>query len=195
MKKLELKKELLFFLIFTAHSIFAMHPPLAQPKPRKPSAPLVHNEQIHTVSSDAQSDWELKLEEQLILPTLIGSQDSFNKYEYEYLRAAFYKKIPEVMRCINGGARVNAKGKTGFNALHLALYQGRIDYTLIFFLMAHKIDVTCINNSGQTPLTFAVQSLIHSQKKDDWNIVHSLLTQMLELGAIPSNEDIMHHCA
>ena len=181
----------ILFLAIIVQPIFAMNPPLAQPKPRKPSAPLVHNEQIHTISSDAQSDWELKLEEQLILPTLIGIQDSFNKYEYEYLRAAFYKKLPEVMQCINRGARVNTKGKTGFNALHLALYQGKVNYTLIFFLMANKVDVTAMNNSKQTPLNFAVQSLIHSQKKDDWNIVHFLFTQMIELGAIPSDEDIM----
>ena len=85
----------ILFLTITAHSIFAMNPPLAQPKPRKPSAPLVHNEQIHTVSSDAQSDWELKLEEQLILPTLIGTEIHSTNMNMNIYVPLFIKNYPK----------------------------------------------------------------------------------------------------
>ena len=78
-----------------------------------------------------------ELEQKINMTPSFGNPQLFrNQKEYDYLRAASDQNFKKVFECLNKQVNINAQSPTGFGVLHCALFEGKLHYPLLFFLLS-----------------------------------------------------------
>lgn len=153
-----------------------------------------------TIASDYHVDgpipeWQKKLQEELIIAPLLGKPEAYkNPLEYTYLRAAFGRNFEKVFDCVNRGVNINVQSpKVKYSALHCALWLGKINYPLLFFLLSQdaiEVNLKTDGKDGQTPFNFACAHLLHSYQNSEKDNCYQLFLRLIQKEAIITQDDL-----